>query len=450
DAETWRCPPCLRSNAQPDPGTPHTTRNQLEIAQSSSPTPAPTSPTSPPPAEEEQDEEETSPPPQSQPHLQSANPKEASTTTTTNGSNGSGNNSSSNNITRSLLPAHYSSQNPHSHSIFNTLIINGDSIDGSRALRKRKAPDENQSPLDNSSHSFSQGRAQGQTQHHDAASARKRKAYASAPGGGYDGAGAMSPPRASQLQVGHAGNDEDDDGTGNADGKEALGSIPQLLKLKTAKATAAAAAAARRKREAKKAGTAAAHAAPASHAQEKKSGRPERKSERRLQAAQREQQQKKSRCTVLKKTKTNYILCLRLNKPKLKHAIRVSSRPTCLLLGAIVASRTEGLVQNTMFGLSQNYTKGAKRLIGSIVPASVTPSGQMVRSVGDSKLDLYMPMDDQVDFNNVNRDTLQHVFNALKYTMPKGKTTISEQTVKDFKTLLNAAPASTAATSVPL
>lgn len=122
----------------------------------------------------------------------------------------------------------------------------------------------------------------------------------------------------------------------------------------------------------------------------------------------------------------------------------------CLLLGAIVASRSEGLVQNTMFGLSENYNKEAKRLIGSIVPASLTSAGQMVRSVGDSKLDLYMPLGDQVDFNNVNRDTLQQVFNSLKYNLPKGKATISEQTVKDFKTLLNAAPATTAATTVPL
>ncbi|KAI5296357.1 hypothetical protein KEM52_003588 [Ascosphaera acerosa] len=40
-------------------------------------------------------------------------------------------------VTRELLPAHYATRSPTSHSIFNTLIIDGDSADGSRALRRR-------------------------------------------------------------------------------------------------------------------------------------------------------------------------------------------------------------------------------------------------------------------------------------------------------------------------
>lgn len=42
------------------------------------------------------------------------------------------------NITRDLLPASTGSDGPPSHSIFNTLIIDDDPMDGSRALRKRK------------------------------------------------------------------------------------------------------------------------------------------------------------------------------------------------------------------------------------------------------------------------------------------------------------------------
>lgn len=43
------------------------------------------------------------------------------------------------NIARDLLPVHQDASGPDSHSIFNTLIIDGDPLDGSRALRKRKS-----------------------------------------------------------------------------------------------------------------------------------------------------------------------------------------------------------------------------------------------------------------------------------------------------------------------
>lgn len=44
-----------------------------------------------------------------------------------------------NHIAKELLPAHIDSQNPGSHSIFNTLILDDDPMSGSRSLRKRKA-----------------------------------------------------------------------------------------------------------------------------------------------------------------------------------------------------------------------------------------------------------------------------------------------------------------------
>lgn len=43
------------------------------------------------------------------------------------------------NIAKELLPAHSGSQGPDSHSIFNTLILDEDKMDGTRSLRKRKA-----------------------------------------------------------------------------------------------------------------------------------------------------------------------------------------------------------------------------------------------------------------------------------------------------------------------
>lgn len=45
-------------------------------------------------------------------------------------------------ITRDLLPAHRGAMKPDSHSVFNTLILDDDPMDGSRSLRKRKASDE--------------------------------------------------------------------------------------------------------------------------------------------------------------------------------------------------------------------------------------------------------------------------------------------------------------------
>lgn len=42
-------------------------------------------------------------------------------------------------ITRDLLPAHRGAIKPDSHSVFNTLILDDDPMDGSRSLRKRKA-----------------------------------------------------------------------------------------------------------------------------------------------------------------------------------------------------------------------------------------------------------------------------------------------------------------------
>ena len=41
-------------------------------------------------------------------------------------------------LTRDLLPAHRGSVKPDSHSVFNTLILDDDPMDGSRSLRKRK------------------------------------------------------------------------------------------------------------------------------------------------------------------------------------------------------------------------------------------------------------------------------------------------------------------------
>ncbi|KAI5290466.1 hypothetical protein KEM54_001472 [Ascosphaera aggregata] len=124
----------------------------------------------------------------------------------------------------------------------------------------------------------------------------------------------------------------------------------------------------------------------------------------------------------------------------------------CLLLGAFVASRSGTLVPDTMYGLSENYSKEAKRLIGSVFPKSVSTTGPLVGSLDDSKLEMFMSMEDHIiNFNSMNRDTLQQVFNALKCMLPKGKATVSEQTVRDFKTLLNtSAITPSASASVPL
>ncbi|KAL8829904.1 MAG: hypothetical protein Q9191_001747 [Dirinaria sp. TL-2023a] len=50
--------------------------------------------------------------------------------------------SSASRLTRDLLPAARGTSRPGSHSIFNTLIIDDDPLDGSRSLRKRKATEE--------------------------------------------------------------------------------------------------------------------------------------------------------------------------------------------------------------------------------------------------------------------------------------------------------------------
>lgn len=50
--------------------------------------------------------------------------------------------SSDSRLTRDLLPASRGTSRPGSHSIFNTLIVEDDPLDGSRALRKRKTSDE--------------------------------------------------------------------------------------------------------------------------------------------------------------------------------------------------------------------------------------------------------------------------------------------------------------------
>ena len=47
--------------------------------------------------------------------------------------------SSTSKLTRDLLPASRGNAKPHSHSVFNTLILDDDPLDGSRSLRKRKA-----------------------------------------------------------------------------------------------------------------------------------------------------------------------------------------------------------------------------------------------------------------------------------------------------------------------
>lgn len=43
-------------------------------------------------------------------------------------------------VARDLLPGHRGSSKPDSHSVFNTLILDDDPMDGSRSLRKRKTP----------------------------------------------------------------------------------------------------------------------------------------------------------------------------------------------------------------------------------------------------------------------------------------------------------------------
>lgn len=45
-------------------------------------------------------------------------------------------------VARELLPGHRGGLRPDSHSVFNTLILDDDPMDGSRSLRKRKASDE--------------------------------------------------------------------------------------------------------------------------------------------------------------------------------------------------------------------------------------------------------------------------------------------------------------------
>lgn len=50
--------------------------------------------------------------------------------------------SSTSRFTRDLLPAHRGLSRPGSHSVFNTLILDDDPLDGSRSLRKRKASSE--------------------------------------------------------------------------------------------------------------------------------------------------------------------------------------------------------------------------------------------------------------------------------------------------------------------
>ncbi|KAJ9295728.1 hypothetical protein DTO271G3_5751 [Paecilomyces variotii] len=74
DAEKWRCPSCVQNKLEPDPGEESTPRRRSGL----------------------------------------------------------------HNITKELLPAHIDSQDPESHSIFNTVILD-DPTGGSRSLRKRKA-----------------------------------------------------------------------------------------------------------------------------------------------------------------------------------------------------------------------------------------------------------------------------------------------------------------------
>lgn len=50
-------------------------------------------------------------------------------------------------LTRDLLPAHRGSVKPDSHSVFNTLILDDDPMDGSRSLRKRKQSGEDMDDL---------------------------------------------------------------------------------------------------------------------------------------------------------------------------------------------------------------------------------------------------------------------------------------------------------------
>lgn len=49
-------------------------------------------------------------------------------------------------IARDLLPGHRGSIKPDSHSVFNTLILDDDPMDGSRSLRKRKTSDDDDQP----------------------------------------------------------------------------------------------------------------------------------------------------------------------------------------------------------------------------------------------------------------------------------------------------------------
>ena len=45
-------------------------------------------------------------------------------------------------MARDLLPSARGGIDPESHSVFNTLILDEDPMDGSRSLRKRKTPSE--------------------------------------------------------------------------------------------------------------------------------------------------------------------------------------------------------------------------------------------------------------------------------------------------------------------
>ncbi|KAI5310878.1 hypothetical protein KEM55_004915 [Ascosphaera atra] len=97
DAENWRCPPCFSSNAQPDNDVGSSQRRSGQSEESGGAGEGPRRPRS-----------------------------------------------SRKNMARDLLPAHYQPQNPESHSIFNTVIIGDDSMDGTRALRKRRGVDESE------------------------------------------------------------------------------------------------------------------------------------------------------------------------------------------------------------------------------------------------------------------------------------------------------------------
>lgn len=59
---------------------------------------------------------------------------------TPSGGHGPRRRSTASSITKDLLPANSEAVDPSSHSIFNNLIVDGDPLDGSRSLRKRKAP----------------------------------------------------------------------------------------------------------------------------------------------------------------------------------------------------------------------------------------------------------------------------------------------------------------------